>query len=53
MVKQQQMRWTKQGAHRLLQVRVQVLNDDLRATFCGWYAGMEQERHAPALAAAA
>jgi hypothetical protein len=53
MVKQQQMRWTKHGAHRLLQVRVQVLNDDLRATFCGWYAGMEQERHAPVLAAAA
>jgi hypothetical protein len=53
MVKQQQMRWTNHGAHQLLQVRVQVLNDDLRATFCGWYAGMEQERLAPALAAAA
>jgi hypothetical protein len=53
MVKQQQMRWTKHGAHRLLQVRVQVLNDDLRATFCGWYTGMEQARSEPALAAAA
>jgi hypothetical protein len=45
------MRWTKQGAHRLLQVRVQVLNDDLRATFGEWYP--EMERHAPALVAAA
>jgi len=33
MVKKQQMRWTESGAHRLLQVRTQVLNDDLRATF--------------------
>ncbi len=34
------MRWTKEGAHRLLQVRVQVLNDELRRTFCRWYPGM-------------
>ena len=27
-VKKQQMRWTKVGAHNLLQVRTQVLNDD-------------------------
>jgi hypothetical protein len=33
MVKQQQMRWTKRGAHLLLQVRVQTLNDDLREVF--------------------
>ncbi len=39
MVKKQQMRWTKQGAH-LLQVRTQVLNDDLRATFERWYPAM-------------
>ena len=32
-VKKQQMRWTRQGAHLLLQTRVQVLNDDLRNTF--------------------
>jgi hypothetical protein len=37
MVKKQQMRWTKRGAHLLLQVRVQVLNEDLRATFERWY----------------
>jgi hypothetical protein len=39
-VKQQQMRWTKQGVHLRLQVRTQMLHDDLRETFCGWYAGM-------------
>ncbi len=33
MVKQQQMRWTKKGAHLLLQVRTQVLNEDLRTVF--------------------
>jgi len=38
MVKQQQVGWTKHGAHRLLQARVQVLNDDLRTTFGAWYA---------------
>jgi hypothetical protein len=40
MVKQQQMRWTKRGAHLLLQVRTQVLNEDLRTTFGRWYPGM-------------
>lgn len=40
-VKKQQMRWTKKGAHNLLQVRIQVLNDDLRQTFHNWYAGMQ------------
>ena len=35
--KKQQMRWTRKGAHRLLQVRVQVLNDDLHKTFQQWY----------------
>ena len=41
MVKKQQMRWTESGAHRLLQVRTQVLNDDLRATFHRWYPGLK------------
>jgi len=40
MVKKQQMRWTQKGAHLLLQVRTQVLNDDLRDTFCRWYPSM-------------
>ncbi len=43
MVKKQQMRWTEPGAHRLLQVRTQVLNEDLRATFCRWYPGMKAD----------
>lgn len=36
-VKKQQMRWTPRGAHLLLQVRVQVLNHELGATFQRWY----------------
>jgi hypothetical protein len=41
MVKKQQMRWSQRGAHLLLQVRTQVLNEDLRNTFCRWYPGMQ------------
>jgi hypothetical protein len=40
MVKKQQMRWTKRGAHLLLQVRTKVLNDELRSQFETWYPGM-------------
>jgi hypothetical protein len=36
-VKNQQMRWTKKGAHLLLQGRTQVLDERLEATFRGWY----------------
>ena len=43
MVKQQQMRWTQQGAHLLLQIRTQALNGDLRGTFCRWYPGMKRD----------
>jgi hypothetical protein len=43
MVKKQQMRWTRRGAHLLLQVRTQVLNDDLRPTFERWYPGLKAE----------
>jgi hypothetical protein len=31
------MQWTPEGAHLLLQVRVQVLNDDWEDTFRQWY----------------
>jgi hypothetical protein len=34
------MRWTKKGAHLLLQVRTQVLNEDLHTAFDRWYPGM-------------
>jgi len=40
MVKQQQMRWTKEGSHLLLQVRTQVLNDDIHQTFERRYPAM-------------
>ena len=39
MVKKQQMQWTPEGAHLLLQVRTHVLNDDWEATFRNWYPG--------------
>jgi hypothetical protein len=41
MVKQQQMRWTQGGAHLLLQVRTQVLDDQWRTTFTQWYPGLQ------------
>lgn len=44
MSKKQQMRWTKKGAHLLLQVRVKTLNNELRKLFCKWYPRMQQER---------
>jgi hypothetical protein len=37
LVKKQQMQWTPEGAHLLLQVRAQVLNDDWEGTFRRWY----------------
>src|SRR5512143_673475 len=43
MVKKQQMRRTQRGAHLLLQVRTQVLNDDLRHTFERWYPGLKAD----------
>lgn len=44
MVKKQQMRWTKHGAHPLLQVRTRVLNDDLAADFHRWYSNFTHTR---------
>jgi hypothetical protein len=40
-VKKQQMRWTPAGAHLLLQIRTQVLNETWRATLSRWHPGME------------
>ena len=37
LVKKQQMRWTPNGAHRLLQVRARVLNQQLRGDFERWH----------------
>ena len=41
MVKKQQMRWTQEGAHRMIQVRTATLNNELRCTFCKWYPNMK------------
>src|SRR5216684_4563614 len=41
-VKKQQMRWTPRGAHLLLQVRVQALNDDLHTSFERWYPDLRR-----------
>ena len=43
MCKKQQMRWTPAGAHRLLQLRVRVLDGELHNTFKGWYPAMKSE----------
>ena len=40
MKKKQQMRWTKKGAHLLLQVRIKTLNGELKDTFKRWYPTM-------------
>jgi hypothetical protein len=37
LVKKQQMRWTMAGAHRLLQVRPRVFNQQLRKDFERWH----------------
>lgn len=39
MVKKQQMLWSPTGAQLFLQVRTQVLNNDLTAHFQRWYPG--------------
>jgi hypothetical protein len=36
-VKKQQMQWTQEGAHLLLQTRTRVLDDDLDEVFRDWY----------------
>jgi hypothetical protein len=40
-VKKQQMRWTPSGAHRLLQVRTRVLNQQLRGDFERWHPRLQ------------
>ncbi len=47
MVKKQQMQWTPEGAHLLLQVRTQVLNDDWEQTFREWYPSFRPEWSSP------
>ncbi len=40
MVKKQQMRWTKRGAHHMIQLRTKTMNDELRDAFHRWYPEM-------------
>jgi hypothetical protein len=47
MVKQQQLQWTPEGAHLLLQVRTQVLNADWADTFRTWYPDFPPAYAAP------
>lgn len=41
--KKQQMQWSKEGVHLLLQTRVQTLNGDLSVIFKRWYPDMDIE----------
>ena len=41
--KKQQMQWSKEGAHLLLQTRVRTLNGELGAIFKRWYPDMDLE----------
>jgi hypothetical protein len=45
MVKKQQMQWSRQGAHCLLQTRTAVLNGELRDHFEEWYPEMKVGAH--------
>ena len=38
--KRQQMRWSKRGAHLMLQTRTRVLDDTRKAKFRSWYPGL-------------
>jgi hypothetical protein len=42
-VKKQQMRWTEQGAHQLIQIRTKVLNKEWHATLRNWYPAMKSQ----------
>jgi hypothetical protein len=50
-VKKQQMRWTPKGAHLLIQVRTQVLNQEWTNKFQQWYPKfrMDSEQNQPML----
>jgi len=45
MVKKQQMQWSRQGAHCLLQTRTAVLNGELRDHFERWYPEIAAKNH--------
>ena len=39
--KKQQMQWSKEGAHLLLQTRVRTLNGELGVIFRRWYPDLD------------
>jgi hypothetical protein len=41
--KRQQMQWSKEGAHLLLQTRVKTLDGELGAIFKRWYSDIDIE----------
>jgi hypothetical protein len=47
------MRWTKRGAHLLLQTRTRALDGTLWPLFEKWYPGLANDNSAEAQAAAA
>ena len=49
--KKQQMQWSKEGAHLLLQTRVRTLNGELGTIFKRWYPDMDLEVQEMPLAA--
>jgi hypothetical protein len=52
--KKQQMQWSKQGAHLLLQTRTKTLDGTLRDLFTRWYPAMAvNDNQVAALAIAA
>ena len=42
--KKQQMAWSKEGAHLLLQSRVKTLNREWAAVFKQWYPDLQVEK---------
>jgi hypothetical protein len=51
MSKSQQMRWSPEGAHALLQVRAEVVDERLGAAFTRWYPGFVPQNDTMPLAA--
>ena len=49
--KKQQMRWSKLGAHNMLQTRARTLDGTLRQKFEQWYPGMANDNQQAKLAA--
>ena len=49
--KKQQMQWSKEGAHLLLQTRVRTLNGELADIFKHWYPDLDMQAEESPIAA--